>query len=557
MSHLIQASDILPATPSGLDIDAAKFPLWRPGQVQNITDVLNVETRVSINSMPVGSGKSLAYVALARATGARAAIYTATNPLLEQLVTDFPGHVELVKGRANYTCGLGGNCEVGNSAGCEMRRTPRCPAYAAYLNAVEAPVVATNYAYAMAVGKYGQGLGNRDMLIMDEGHSIPDLVCSFMAVKFNHNLERALQIEAPPRNARKYFESWVEWGAACKARAAVLLADARSAMKQGDTSQASRVTLLSNAVEAFERLEVAKEAGQSKLWAIDGTEQGSRWWYTLEPATAAPYVESILFKSVPQVLIYSATITPQLPVDLGIPNTDYTYFDYPTTFPVRNQPVYYVPTVQLSYKSTDEAKTKWVGRIDEIISQRLDRKGIIHTVSYDRIQQITSRSKYAAYMITHDGNPGSLQAALREFQRRTSGCVLVSPSVTTGYDFPGHDAEYQIVAKLPYPNLSSAIMRLRSGADASPGSLDAIAGSNYINSRVADTLSQVVGRINRRPTDKSETFIIDSAMSRFWYQNQRFFPSGFRRAYIQRATVPQPYTPSLLSQWVTQAQRGA
>ena len=35
---------------------------------------------------------------------------------------------------------------------------------------------------------------------------------------------------------------------------------------------------------------------------------------------------------------------------------------------------------------------------------------------------------------------------------QTSGTVLVSPSVSTGYDFPGRECEWQFICKVPFPD---------------------------------------------------------------------------------------------------------
>lgn len=94
----------------------------------------------------------------------------------------------------------------------------------------------------------------------------------------------------------------------------------------------------------------------------------------------------------------------------------------------------------------------WLSRIDQIISSRLACKGIIHSVSYQKATQIYYNSQYRDIMLLGEkgGNTPSLVA---RFKKATAPTILVSPAVSTGFDFPYDQCSYQILCKVPFPDL--------------------------------------------------------------------------------------------------------
>jgi len=58
---------------------------------------------------------------------------------------------------------------------------------------------------------------------------------------------------------------------------------------------------------------------------------------------------------------------------------------------------------------------------------------------------------------------------VEQFKKMPSPAVLVSPSVTTGYDFPAelYNINYIIVGKLPYPDSKDPVTQARQEEDKS------------------------------------------------------------------------------------------
>jgi Rad3-related DNA helicase len=205
----------------------------------------------------------------------------------------------------------------------------------------------------------------------------------------------------------------------------------------------------------------------------------------------------------------------------------YQFHETDSPFPLANRPIYWVKTVRLNDKTTQVNRAFWANRIDQIITKRLDRKGIIHTVSYARARELQAMSRYADFMLLHDAR--STRDVIAQFRQAKPPCILVSPSVTTGVDFPYQDAEYQIIAKIPFPNTSTGLSRLRAEAD-----------KLWLMRTTCATLVQMSGRIVRGPGDVGETLIVDDTVNWLVSRYKPFLPMWWRQAYRPVAAPPMP-----------------
>jgi Rad3-related DNA helicase len=171
----------------------------------------------------------------------------------------------------------------------------------------------------------------------------------------------------------------------------------------------------------------------------------------------------------------------------------------------------------------------WVSRIDQIIQRRLDRKGIVFTVSYERAKYLMSWSRFKDIMVTHSTR--DVADVVRDFKDAPAPIVLISPVVTTGWDFPMQEKPYYLVAaKVPYPDTSDLVTKARHEDDKE--------WSSYI---AMETLVQLSGRASRSEKDKSEVIITDDNAKWFLRRYGHFAPAWFRARYRgSRNTVPNP-----------------
>jgi Rad3-related DNA helicase len=194
-------------------------------------------------------------------------------------------------------------------------------------------------------------------------------------------------------------------------------------------------------------------------------------------------------------------------------------------FPQDHAPVYHIPTVKLNWKSTDEDYKKVIEAADNIIDSRLDRNGIIHTVSYARTKRALAYSRHGRRFIFNE-SAGDLATVLQRFRSGGGGNILVTPSVEEGFDFPAGQCEYQIVLKFPFPNETQRVIKERCAQI--PG---------YRLHYAAQKIVQMRGRPIRSYYDRAETFILDNSVKQLsGPEGRSYLPSGFRIFTVN--TVP-------------------
>jgi Rad3-related DNA helicase len=507
-----------------------KFTGWRKNQDDAITKSMDSEKRVVIPVCPTGFGKSLAYVTMAVLYGGRAVLLTSTKGLQTQLLNDFEciGAVD-IRGKNAYRCvreiDKYVTCDYGV---CNFRvhcqyKDGGCHYYDQVRRVNKAPIVISNYACWMSVNKYAEGFGHFNFMVCDEAHDTPNILSSFLTVTLDRTEPLMLGI-LPNRDSvpSMTIKDWKEWAKAKLPDAEASLEILKGQVHAGDANYEDRRTLgkLKRIVDDLKVLAVMTDK-----WVMSLKD------YTIDfaPIWPAPYCENNLFLDIDHILLTSASVRKKTADMLGLGEDDYDMMEYPHTFPVERRQLVHIPTVRMNYRTTDEQLRTWVNRIDQIIKPRLDRKGIVHTVSYKRRDMVLKDSKYAAYMLTHKRR--DTESKVRKFKESGAPCVLVSPSMTTGWDFPDSDCRYNIIGKIAYPDTTDTITKARCKDD-----------KEYAPYIAAQELVQAVGRSVRSETDWAENFILDDNALWFMKNYKDFMPKYFTDAYrVGTRTLPQPY----------------
>lgn len=511
------------------------FRAWRSHQPSAILRAIETEKRYVAMVLPTGSGKSLTYMTAALLAGWRCAVLTSTKLLQEQLLHDFrtSGLVD-VRGMNAYQC-VGfrdaftqyaearwqsceeGPCHSGHS--CDRKPTRSnpdakgCLYYDAVTRAREARLVVTNYKFWLSQYYFGQGLGQFDCLVLDEAHNAPQELADFLSTELtNKDIEGTLQTGFPTE--RYVITEWAAWakreGARVERQLETWRPHSKAEMRHfRDLKAVSRKLLVLASMNATD-------------WVL--TEDNSVWHF--DPIWVKDHRET-LFRHIPKVICTSATFNRKTAEMLGVSDDSLEWHEAPSDFPVARRPVYYVPTVKMDFRTDPSELKLWVSRIDQIIRARQDRKGIVHTVSYMRRNFILEHSEFRDRMIIHDSR--SAKSAVEQFKAAPAGAILVSPSMTTGYDFPGLECEYQVITKIPFPDSRSPVVKARTEAD-----------KDYPAYIAMQELVQAVGRGMRSADDQCESIIIDSNAVWFMAKYKHLAPAWFLQAYRKCETLPSP-----------------
>ena len=111
----------------------------------------------------------------------------------------------------------------------------------------------------------------------------------------------------------------------------------------------------------------------------------------------------------------------------------------------------------------------------------------------------------------------------------------MSPSVTTGVDLPGAQAEYCVIPKIPYPDMRSKVLKARAKFD-----------PDYPAYIAAQTLVQATGRGMRSADDRFESAIFDGNWGWFIRRYAGFTPRWWRKAVRRVSWQKLPAPPEAL-----------
>lgn len=507
-------------TPRDLKLPA-KFDSWRPNQVEALRLLLSSNKRVKALSMPTGAGKSAVYVGYALITKQPTCFVTESRGLQDQLMGDFaPVGMVDIRGKRNYPCDLKPEytCEDGHAARCPKKGSVRCPLSQAEMRASISPLVVTNYDKWTSARKFGQGMQHFTSVVFDEGHEAPAALARAMQVTLSgREINEVLGLDFPA--SKDEMVDWRVWASTARAEAEVRMLDAKARL--GSDPKPSWVKLYVHLRNLTRRLATIATC-QPQNWVVDELEKG----FQFDPVRVARYAESTLLLRVPNIIIVSATLRPKSLYMLGLGKVAFDFQEFGSDFNPNDCPIYYIPTMRVDKNHTDLSML-WV-RLDQIAGRRTDRKGITHTISYARRDEILARSRFAQSMIINPKGEASTETVAL-FKQSGPGTILVSPSVGAGFDFPGRDCEWQFVCKIPFPDSRSKIVRARQEDDKEYGPLQAV-----------NKLQQIFGRGARFKGDRCENFIGDTHLDWFLPRYSHLFAKSFHGFFRRTEVVPPP-----------------
>ena len=536
-----------------------EFNTWRPNQPRVVASAVDSPTRHHVNCVPTGGGKSPAYVTHAVMSGLRTVILTSTLGLQTQNLTDFSsiGMVD-IRGRSNYKC-LGYtylNCDEGHPK-CHVCREGKCPRDLALKAAMDSPLVITNYPFWLSNNKYGDGLGNVDMLVLDEAHDAVDQLANFMSVtlsiedlsrswKFITRMARGTNAEPVDNDLAvpdgDDISTWSAWSRSTLRPYEKFISACSPPPDSPGLAPEIELPAHETVLRDFSLTKRVRSSlttiSQSRpdTWVCELVDAGAKF----DPIWPSMYNEH-LFSTVKKIAFYSATILPKTMALLGVPRDSYTFSEFDSGFDPRRSPIYFLPTVNMNHRASDADRMQSINRLDQIVGLRLDRKGFVPTGSFDRQRLVVDHSTYRRYMhynsssMTRAIDGKTITKIVDQYRASPPPAILVTPSASTGYDFRGPDCRYIVMIKVPFPDTRSKVMQRRKESD-----------PEYYNYLTMLDLIQTFGRGTRSPSDWCENFAIDNNYQWFMNRNQHHAPQWFKRqaligGYVPRAdTMPQP-----------------
>ena len=474
-------------------------------------------------------------------------ILTMTKQLQEQYLDDFGDMLVEIKGRGNYKCNYKGNCDFCIKAEYNLRKCSDCEYNQAFKKAVEAKNVITNYDYLYYAGVANPLLDSRELLILDEAHNLErkmlmlsssELNREYISTKFGIDIFEPLMygtksINELKRNPDYWIELCDDLIKECKKRIKKI---------EGDDDKSVQVTLDEfennpSKYSNFDYIEKQNLEQDMKSFAsislglsykeliIDLPDKNSILNNAMDiSAEFKPY--SVLDDT--QNLLKLGNICIFLTGTLGSKdkfcewnniNPDETYYIYEKSpFDVAKRPIYvdFVGRMSGFRRGIPKWKNKRaINKIKEILDMHKNEKGVIHTSSNEQAFWIIDQLR--GYNLMFVGGEDR-NRTLKEFAESKENIILIGASIKDGVDFKGDLCRFQIVFKVPYPQLNEQVKYRR---DLDP---------KWFYYQTVMALMQAYGRGIRDSDDYCVMYIIDSSFKQLFDYNRGFFNEYFAEA---------------------------
>lgn len=512
MAHI----DCPPPSAIGLPYDE-----WRPGQWELLTGIVDHPSPHHMLIAPTGFGKSLAYMGMAMLNGGRTVLLTSTKALQDQLTTDFGHLLYDVRGRSAYPCVLAeaqpqlayltrpnmtaaiAPCRWGFE--CPLKSAAGCPYFDRVRGARFAQIVVTNYDFWLY-----NDIGRVDLLVMDEAHQAPQELADFLSFHLTKEQRVYLSGKMPEGEEVEHWRDWARW----------------MVEKVKDKAKTSKSQQIAEVVQGLEKIVSLTEKGE---WVVERFPDGAVHFDCVNPEAFG----SMLWGKATKSVMVSATCNTMTAQAIGLSNTK--VWEAASAFPPERRPVWVVyGGVQVNYRMVEGQKRMWVNLIDRILSSRADRKAIVHTTSFERAKYLLQYSSHSSRLLLNDSF--NTRRTVEYFKQAQDPLVLVSPSVTTGYDFPYSQCELQVIGKVPFPDLRTKAAKVKSERN-----------REWAGYMAAQAIVQSSGRGMRAADDRCETFVVDGNFGWWYRQNRKYTPKWWQEA-VQQCSIGQlPPAPQRLN----------
>jgi ATP-dependent DNA helicase DinG len=190
---------------------------------------------------------------------------------------------------------------------------------------------------------------------------------------------------------------------------------------------------------------------------------------------------------------------------------------------VKNRRIYMKNTAWLSAKTMSESLPKIADAVDEIMLKHNNEKGIIHTTSYAQLQFIKDHIKKENQdRLIETGTRMDRTEVLERHYSSKKPTVLISPSLHLGVDLKDDLSRFQIVVKVPYPDLTDKKIAKMKERD-----------QKWYTWNTVLRLVQAYGRSVRSKDDYATTYVLDSSISYLLKNAQDIVPKWFTEAIVQ------------------------
>ena len=438
-------------------------------------------------------------------------VLTSQKTLQDQYTRDFK-HARDLRAAANFKCHgpVNGTCgetsrvrkAVGFEAeGASKLRCASCPYRVAKDDFVSSLVGITNYSYALSEAMYANELPPRRLLVLDEAHNVEDEVRRWTSVEISEDECDELKVDYCDEGQIDPI-TWLsgEFKDALSSRLEAMTKRLRGFVSAGNLA-AKAVKGLANDNDRFDK----KLCQVNRLLSSGGGRPLVSWQedpvkhkrsIKFQPLEVRGLVEDILYSRASAVLLMSATLLDRQVFCSSVGLEGAPYLSIPTPFAAEAFGLSFRPVGRMTRDNIDRTLRDFPRAIRKVLKENPDVKGIIHTTNY-KITRALADALRGEGRLLFQGSSLDREGMLSRHVSSKEPTVLVSPSMMEGLDLRDDLGRFQVMCKVPYPDLSDPIVKAKD--------------HDWYNWRTIRTMVQAVGRSVRSQDGWCGTDILDES----------------------------------------------
>lgn len=520
--------------PTKIQIDALDF----------IKKSINNGKKFILLNMPTGSGKSYLIAGMFAnwyrnfiTKDAKFDILTESKILQDQYANDFD-YISIYKGKSNYYCNpYGCQCDIAKEQ-CKDKKpscyNTTCPYDVARNKWINSSIGLTNFHLFNALSLYQKDIidsRNSNVLIIDEAHLYEENFSNYLSFNIsakilkNCGFESGEIIHLDDRYISKIktvenFMKFISEKLSNDLERKKIIFES----KVEHTKNKEKITLLGYINRINHKLESINHImdsykNDSENIVLDlNIDKFEKMYSGVELNIQCIWINeyiSDIWKKYDHVIFMSATILEKNIFSFinGIDENLTSYYDVPSPFDIKNRKIYYMKIGKMNYNSKTETFQKMIPWINKILEKYKDKKGIIHTTNYEIAEWIKENIQNSRLLFHNNKDRNEI---LERHLNTSDPTVLVSPSMMTGVDLANNLSRFQIILKVPYPNLSSNKIKNRQKSK-----------PEYYTLKTLNDIIQAYGRSVRNINDYADTYILDENFSDLLKYNSHMMPKYF------------------------------
>lgn len=472
--------------------------------------------------------------------------------------------VNMLKGTDNYDCTFGNdylrnkkgltdfNRQTYRTAWCEgLPKEERagsqysecaitCPYEVQRWVTSKSKVAILNYHYFLNIKRsdFNPYFVDRELTICDEAHMLPEIVESFCSMDFNINVTRnikhfcqlysdgarsddiLLDLITTMPNIENWFKQSLNYDNFIQfideysdfLLDAIEFVSSKINSSNMDLTVSRLLSSIKSAYAVTQNVTTVAKTNIKNVYIESNTTETEYYKHSIKNLKETELIQEHFVKKVGKLLMMSATLgnLNDFADTMGFESDTVAKFNIRSSWSYDNSPIYLTESGYLNYSNFKK-------NIDKVIDHCLyiceyyhpKEKGIIHTATFDinnRIKNLLGElppdyNNFKRRFLFYE-NSDEKEKNIEKLKSEDYPYILIGPSLSEGIDLDDDNGRFNILIKVPYPQINSMTKRKM---DISP---------LWYKRVTIEKVIQSIGRTNRNKDDFSTVYLLDKGFAR-------------------------------------------